>query len=194
MANHRDRLFTADEIRWVANATLSWNIELGDTTVKAWGGAIDLDILSQVNNVNTNDLRPAIATTNIYATRNIEITAWLGFDTPARSNRMGTGIGHQHRWENNGEITVNGLPVWPEQEWNEPGKYYYNFPTWHKPQEEEPFTDEQLYWMRQPVKLKLHKGKNVVRITIPHAFKNQRWGFGFVPMKLNENGMPCEIK
>ena len=120
------------------------------------------------------------------------VTAWLGFDTPARSDRMSTGIGQQYRWENDGMITVNGSAVWPSEPWKQPCAYCYPFHTWGRAQEEEPFTDEQLYWMRQPVKLNLKQGTNRIVITIPHAFRGQRWGFGFIPMRINEKGMAVE--
>ena len=192
MSNHRDRFFAGDEICWVANAHIAWDIALGNRTVKAWGGAIDLDVLCQTNGMKSGALREAVATTFITVPADTVVTAWLGFDTPARSDRMSTGIGQQYRWENDGMITVNGGAVWPSEPWKQPCSYCYPFHTWGRAQEEEPFTDEQLYWMRQPVKLHLKRGTNRIEITIPHAFGGQRWGFGFIPMRIDEKGMAVE--
>ncbi|MGM9803838.1 MAG: family 20 glycosylhydrolase [Muribaculaceae bacterium] len=192
LANHRDRFFDPSDIRWVANSHIAWDIAIGNTTVKAWGGAIDLDVLCQTNNLKPNEQRYAVATTTITVPQDTVITAWLGFDTPARSDRMATGIGQQFRWENDGLITVNGTAVWPSQPWKQPCAYCYPYHTWGRAQEEEPFTDEQLYWMRQPAKLQLKRGVNHITITVPHAFNNQRWGFAFIPMSVNEKGMAVE--
>lgn len=182
MARHQARYYTRGEMRWAPNASLAWDITIGGKKMKAWGGAISLDALCKENDLVANDQEEAIAETTLFAECDTIIKVWLGFDTPARSDRMSTGIGQQGQWENNGRCLLNGEEVLPPVAWKEPGAYNYPFHTWHKAQEEEPFSDEQLYWMRQPVELHLHKGANTIRIINPHGFANQRWGFGFLPI------------
>ena len=64
--------------------------------------------------------------------------------------------------------------------WHEPGLYRYHFNTWAKPEEELPYTDEQLYWMREPLLVPLKKGHNVIEVSLRRHFKGQRFQFGLV--------------
>ena len=108
------------------------------------------------------------------------IQAWVGFEAAARSNRISGGIGPQGRWENNGRLLVNGEEYFPAQIWNEPEGYKFHYNTWHRPEEELPYTDEQFYWMREPVSINFKKGDNKIELYIPKTFKGQRWSFAFL--------------
>ncbi len=181
MMIHRNRYYTPQQIRWTANASLAWEISLGGQRMKAWGGAIDLDALCRVHGIEANNLKEVVAETVLTVSQDTLIKVWIGFDTPARSDRMSTGIGQQGAWENGGRCWVNGQEIVPPQAWKEPGRYNYPFHTWHKAQEEEPFTNEQFYWMRPAVEIRLNQGNNHIRIVNPHSFKGQRWSFAFIP-------------
>lgn len=183
MAEHQLRYYTNGEMRWVPNASMAWDITIGDKKMKAWGGGISLDALCKANGIDANAQTEAIAETTITVEKDTIIRFWLGFDTPARSDRMATGIGEQGKWENGGRCFLNGEEQFPPKAWQEPGAYNYPFHTWHQSQEEEPYTDEQFYWMREPVSLHLKKGTNTLRLVIPHSFKYQRWGFGCMAVK-----------
>ena len=124
----------------------------------------------------------------------MDIEAWIGFCTPARSNRNGYGIGAQGRWEGGCQCFVNGTEILPPRPWNESEKYNYHFNTWGKPEEEEPFTDEQLYWMRQPAKLHLTKGENHVELRVPKTYKGLRWSFAFIPVCTQPDGSVSEVE
>lgn len=87
----------------------------------------------------------------------------IGFEAPARSNRISDGVASQGEWPNFGSISVNGISIAPPV-WNEPNTYRYHYNTWARPEEELPYTDEQLYWMRAPAAVALHKGENEVVI------------------------------
>lgn len=184
LAYHRDNHIKDVPMRWVASSTLPWEIELDGRKIKAWGGAIDMDAICNVNDIKSGDKMAAKATTRIFAERDTVITAWVGFDAAARSNRISNGIGEQGCWEGEGQITVNGVAVAPPV-WQEPGKYKFHFNTWHKPQEELPYTDEQFYWMRQPSKIALRKGWNTVELSCPKTFAGQRWSFAFIPLTVS---------
>ena len=84
---------------------------------------------------------------------------------------------------NDGRMFVNGVEYFPSQEWNEPGKYKFHYHTWHRPEEELPYTDEQFYWMREPVTVDLKEGCNEIKLFVPKTFRGQRWSFGFVVTK-----------
>ena len=69
-----------------------------------------------------------------------------------------------------------------------------HFLSWHPLTEEEPFTDEQLYWMRQPAKLHLTKGKNHVELHVPKTYKGLRWSFAFIPICTQLDGSVSEVE
>lgn len=181
MTAHRDR-YHQGKMVWEANSHIQWEIQVNhDTTIGANGGAVDLDALCAEHAIAVAEGSIAVARTLIPSKSDTVIEAWIGFDTPARSNRNGVGIGEQGRWEGDAKVFVNGVEITPAAEWNEPGKYDYRFNTWGKPQEEEPFTNEQLYWMRPAVRIALKKGENVVEVVIPKLYEGLRWSFAFIP-------------
>ncbi len=192
MSLHRDR-FHKNTMRWVANSQIEWQVKIDENEAfTAFGGAVDLDAFCQAHQINLGDTALAVAQTVITAERDMDIEAWMGFCTPARSNRNGYGIGQQGQWEGGCQCFVNGKEIQPPKPWEEPGKYDYRFNTWSKPEEEEPFTDEQLYWMRQPAKIHLNKGENRVEIKTPKTYKGLRWSFAFIPVKTQADGMVTE--
>lgn len=181
MLYHKDNIVNNHDVRWYPNANTLWKIKIGDHEIlEARGGAVDVNDLCTENSITVGDTISAWAMTEIYSDEDCCIKAWVGFEAAARSNRISGGIGPQGRWENNGRLFVNGEEYFPAQEWNEPEKYRFHYNTWHQPEEELPYTDEQFYWMREPVTLKLNKGNNEIRLYIPKTFKGQRWSFGLV--------------
>jgi hypothetical protein len=182
MRMHRDRYYSLAEMRWAPNARLSWTITMGDRQMQAWGGTIDLEALCRQHGLDANARTAAVGETTLTVPHDTVIRAWLGFEVPARSDRMCTGIGEQGRWENDGRCWLNGEPVLPPAAWRAPGAYNYPFHTWHSAMQEEPYPDEQFYWMRQPVTLHLRKGDNKLRIENPHTFPGQRRTFTFIPL------------
>ena len=191
---HRD-LFHRGKMRWVANAQIEWMVKIGENEVfTTFGGAVDLDAFCQFHELQVGDTALATAQTVIIAGRDMDIEAWIGFCVPARSNRNGYGIGAQGQWEGGGQCFVNGQEILPPKPWAEPAKYGYHFNTWGKPEEEEPFTNEQLYWMRQPARIHLQKGENRVEIKTPKTYKGLRWGFAFIPVSVQADGTVKEVE
>ena len=185
MSYHKDNIVKNHDVRWHPNATTSWRIKIdGNDTLYARGGAVDVNDLCTENSITVGDTVTAWAFTNIYSESDTTIKVWVGFEAAARSNRISGGIGPQGKWENQGRLFVNDKEYFPSQEWNEPEKYAFHFNTWHKPEEEIPYTDEQFYWMREPVTINLKKGNNEVKLFIPKTFKGQRWSFAF--LEVNE--------
>ena len=181
MSYHKDNLVSGHDVRWNPNAATAWKISIADSIeLEARGGGVDVDDLCRADDINIGDTVSAWAVTEIYSEEDATIEVWVGFEAAARSNRISGGIGPQGRWENNGRLFVNGEEYFPSQKWNEPEKYKFHYNTWHRPEEEMPYTDEQFYWMREPVTINLKKGNNEIRLYIPKTFKGQRWSFGFV--------------
>lgn len=183
MRIHRDRYYSLAEMPWSPNASLTWRVTLGDEVATAWGGTVDLVALCQEHGLVADSIVVARAETTIAVSCDTVMQAWLGFEVPARSDRMGMGIGQQGAWENDGLCFLNGVPVLPSADWQEPGAYRYPFHTWGSSYEEEPYRDEQFYWMRHPVTLSLHRGDNLLTIENPHSFPGQRWTFSFIPLE-----------
>ena len=194
MKIHRDR-FHKEKMRWAANSEIEWRVSIdGNAPQTAFGGAVDLDAFCKQYGFATNDTASASAQTVIIAENDMDIQAWIGFDTPARSNRNGYGIGKQGRWEGGSQCFVNGEEILPANEWQEPGKYDYHYNTWAQPEEEEPYTDEQFYWMREPAKIHLKKGENLVEILAPKTYQGLRWSFAFIPVNIHSDGSVSEVE
>ena len=231
MKVHRDMFLTDWNVRWVANAHISWNVEIlaqratpvavshistenamnndaYETVVKtkAWGGCVDLSTMCKSMGIinekwglvdDTLNGLEARLTTEIYVERDTVITAWVGFDSPARSNRRSDGIGQQGKWECGARVFVrhgaaSGQEVFPARPWNEPGKYRYHHNTWHKDPNELPYTDEQLFWMREPAKVPLKAGWNTIEIRVPRIELARTWISAFVPLNEHSDGSVSE--
>lgn len=191
LAYHHNNYFK-NQMYWTPNSDIEWivsePIAMGvDTTNlkwhKAWGGVIDVEEFAKKYNCTQSDSMDLWAKTKIDANADTTIKVWFGFEVCARSNRIGNGIPLTDQWDCGGKIWVNGKELQPNKDWVEPGKYKYHFHTWHKPQEEEPFTDEQFYWMREPIEIKLAKGNNNIELYAPKRFQGQRWTFSFMPIQ-----------
>lgn len=181
MSYHKSHIVKNHDVRWHPNATTSWKIKIdGNDTLYARGGAVDVNDLCTENSITVGDTVSAWAFTNINSKCDTTIKVWVGFEAAARSNRISGGIGPQGKWENQGRLFVNDKEYFPTQKWNEPEKYEFHFNTWHKPEEELPYTDEQFYWMREPLSIDLKQGDNEIKLYIPKTFRGQRWSFGFL--------------
>lgn len=188
MAIHRESFLSREPFYYVPNYATHWDITINDTVkLQARGGAVDVDYLCQNNSVKVLRAMTLEARTHLYSPSDTTILAWIGFEAPARSNRISGGIAESGRWENDGNVMVNGVRVEPPVR-VEAGKYKYDFPTWFTPENEIPYTDEQLYWMREPVEVKLRKGNNQILLIAPKVFSGQRWSFAFIPLTKHGGG------
>ena len=203
LSYHRDNHLKEYNIRWVANASLPWQVTIPATKgtpieqmkwTKAWGGAIDLHAICKVNGVKIETEMEAWLKTEIYATRDTVITAMVGFESPSRANRISNGIGKQGLWEADGRLIVNGIDIYPSKEWNEPGKYNYHYNTWHRPENEEPYTDEQLFWTREPAYIPLKAGWNTIMLYAPRLFNINNWVAAFIPVEVDKDGRLHEVE
>lgn len=189
MLAHKNDLLRDEPFCWWPNASLAWRVSEpvapgADTTGVKWhtlyGGAIDVDAMLSSLGLPKPDSAVVWAETVITVPRDTVIRAQVGFEAPSRSNRISPGIGRQGQWEAGSDIWVNGVRVAPPV-WKEPGAYAFHFNTWHKPEEELPYTDEQLFWTREPVELHLKAGANTVRLCSRKVFPGQHWIFAFIP-------------
>lgn len=132
------------------------------------------------------NLSTAYALTYLYSESDATLRAWTGFETPFRSNRNYGGIPPEGQWDAFGaNIWINDAPLAPPT-WREPGKYNAtNGSIFSGPKAEQPYTDEEFYWTREPSTFAVHKGWNKILIRSPRGYAGQNWSFSFIPVKRN---------
>ncbi|TKG89402.1 beta-N-acetylhexosaminidase [Puteibacter caeruleilacunae] len=125
------------------------------------------------------------ARTFVYSDKRKEVPAWIGFETPMRANRIYTGIAENGEWDiNGGLIMVNGQKLIGPK-WQNPGWKTEKQSGWGTPKDQEiPWADEELYWLREPATITFNKGWNEVLVKIPCTTDYQNWMFTFVPLDM----------
>lgn len=182
MADHKRRFLPREMSYWTPIRATEWEVTLSgegfEKSVRAWGDVIDLDALCRRHAVPDGPLDVRLVRTIRSESDTVRYFR-AGFDHPQRSNRISDGIPEQGCWPNHGTLSVNGEPVAPPR-YEEPGAYRFHFHTWARPEEEYPYTDEQLYWMQRPVAVTLRRGDNRVELTLRRHFAGQRFHAAFV--------------
>ena len=204
LAYHRDHQFKDVDCHWVANAHIPWQVTIPAAKgtkmedmkwEKAYGGSVNLHAFAKAHEGNTGKSRIAYLKTEIYSEEDREISAWVSLETPSRSTRRSAGIGEQGEWETGGKVTINGEPVVPPTPWKEAGMYSYHFSTYkYADIQNLPWTNEQLFWMREPAKIKLKKGWNTLLIEAPLHYSTPFWYVSFSPVEVGKDGRWTEVK
>ena len=200
LIHHRDVHLKEWPMRWAANGHIPWQITVSDSNENTiieetgiYGGCVDLNKFCKDNGVTPGKERiEAYLTTNIYVDKDTVITAWIGFDSPARSNRKSDGIGEQGKWEFSARAFVGETEIFPAKPWNEPGKYRYHHNTWNRDPNELPYTDEQFFWTREPAQIPLKAGNNTIKLYCPRVFDANVWIAAFVPITTDSDGSISE--
>ena len=90
---------------------------------------------------------------------------------------------------------MNGEKVLPPVAWNHPGEYAYHFSAYrYRDIQDIPWTNEQLFWMREPAILKLKKGWNTIEMEAPLHYKTPFWYVSFSPVEVGADGRWSEVK
>ena len=116
-----------------------------------------------------------VAETWIHSDRALECGAWIGFTGFSRSSgrKSDARLPGVNEWSRHGaSVTVNGADV-PAPEWGNPGAKITGYET--------PFTNEE-YYFRKPSVIRLEKGWNHVKLTVPKLDGKGRWTATFAPM------------
>lgn len=183
MMNHKHRFLKHELEYWTPLHATEWNVELkveGEThNLVACGDILDLDAICREQGIEADKRVDCRIRRTIVSPCDTVRRFKVGFDSPARSNRISGGIPQQGEWANEGYVEVNGKRIAPPQ-WNEPGNYAFHFNTWGRAEEELPYTDEQLYWMNQPVEVALNKGENSVELGISRTWRGLRFHIAFI--------------
>lgn len=192
MEAHRMRVPAGEMDYWAPLHASEWLVEIDADTMRrsftAYGDVLDLDALCAARGIPSGLPVSCRLTRRIHSDADTVRRFMIGFEAPARSNRISDGIAPQGRWPNYGTVTVNGTPL-PPPVWREPETYRYHYNTWARPEEELPYTDEQLYWRRRPVKVALRRGDNTVVMTLRRHFRGQRFQASFIESLPNAYGV-----
>ena len=204
MVYHREHQLKKWNTHWVANAHIPWQVTIPQPQgtpkekmkwVSAYGGSINLYALGKQHGVKSAQKMVAHLKTEIYSEEDRVIRAWVSLETPSRSTRRSAGIGKQGEWETGGTVLVNGEKVLPPVPWNHPGEYAYHFSAYkYRDIQDIPWTNEQLFWMREPAKIHLKKGWNTVEIEAPLHYKTPFWYVAFSPVEVGEDGRWREVE
>lgn len=118
------------------------------------------------------------AFTRIWSPARQTVGAWISFHDWSRSGgRRGGPFPQQGEWHNtNPKIWVNGRLI-PPPVWNNPGVEANS--------DETPFSDEN-YFFREPAKIQLEKGWNLVLLKIPVLTNTWKRMFTFVPVATDQ--------
>ena len=202
LSDHRDRFLYDWDMRWVANASIPWQVTLPQARgtniadmdwIPMRGGVINMFALCSKYKVKLLPTMDAWMKTEIHAEKDTVITAWVGFEVPNRADRMSDGIGYQGYWESQGRLFVNNQEIYPPKQWNEPGKYRYYEHTLASGPEELPYTNEQFCWMREPARIPLKAGWNQIKLYAPRVFPNVNgWQVTFIPVTVDSQGHVSE--
>lgn len=183
MAAHRDAFFANEPFNYVPQMQHAWRLENTGAILKGaaflFGGRAGGKLLpAKVGTVA--ELRGVF---DLPEARTIHLR--VGFESPARSNRLSAGIPKQGQLDaNGGDVLIDGQPI-PRPQWKEPGKYRYDFDTWHHPANEIPLVDEELWWCREPIAITLPAGRHEITVRAPLAFAKQYWAAACLPVRFN---------
>ncbi len=211
LLEHKKRYFKNEPFQYLAQSDKFWeligpfDLNDGDSILPdqekqsyeykgkelAWIPAIGNTLIMKQRWVNTGYFSEATSEQTVYAKTYIhsdeekEIEVWINFESPTRSNRVYTGIAKNGEWDvNGGVILINGKKILGPK-WNNPEWKTRHQEGWGLPIEQEiPWTDEELYWLREPAKIQLNKGWNKVFVKIPCKSEFQNWMFTFVPLDM----------
>ena len=214
-AAQRDRVWNDSPypFQFLKQTDMRWRVSLADGTLLAkdvaqatvflWQNALagveGGKLGAEGGNLTTNRTGTAILETWIKAPEAIECGAWIGFTDYTRDHGRACsaptpGIGQWSRFD--ATVEINGKKV-PPPKWKKPGQKAGGDVTYllyvHE-LDEIAFEDEE-YYMREPTPIRLEKGWNHVKLTVPMKTKargHAPWVGTFIPL-LGTTEHPREV-
>ena len=211
VADHRDRFFEDEHFPYVKQAGVEWSVtdafahdkndpwtksfapetdperecySHGDKTI-GWHPLNGATVKLPRKNTPLNATR--YLKTYLHSDRNRTTFLMIGFDTSTRSTRRSGGIPRTGQWDaNGGSVWLNGKEIPPPQ-WKMPGQRRYEYHTWGKAPNEIPYVDEEFYWCREPIRVQLKKGANLILMRVPLVYKDQSYQATCLPVKKHGN-------
>ena len=135
------------------------------------------------------------ALTDVVVDKAGEYPFMIGFDAPSRSSRRCSGVPAAGEWSQCGtRIWINGVEVKNPQTYRLAGKNRYERDTWVHPANEDPLTNEEVWWAHEPTLLPLKKGHNTVIIEQPYIGEFQSWGVSLISLFPRQHKVPHTSK
>jgi hypothetical protein len=199
MVSHRDNLLGDLPFDYIKHSHIPWQmlgpfkngeepsdpLKADGWSATAYGGTITLRHKFGFESFTAQQTGTVFAKTQLVSDKDQELTVWIGFEDFSRSGgRRGGPSPSQGQWtRHSSEVFVNGVKVDP--------------PVWKQPNvgvlsKEISFVDE-LYWIREPMKIKVKKGLNQVLIKNVHKDAGFGWTFTFLPVDLTGT-QPREVE
>lgn len=176
----------------IATSYTTGGVELSWKTVH--GGVVPVDFMAPIPADaalgRKEGLVPGTAylLTYVHSPEAATLRAQVGFDTPARSDRLYGGIPPAGTWDSNGgSVFLNDHPV-PAPAWKAPGTRRLMTHSWNTAQELVSIVDEELYWTREPAAIPLRAGWNKLLVKFPAGYANHKPKFAFFPVRKDESG------
>lgn len=185
---NKDFIYTKQsDMNWLLEGPLSAEGEKKETKIATGGTIIILDRFREGGyfpNAKVNEVYKG--TSYVYSEKEQTKMAWIGFETPLRANRIYQGLPNQGEWDSSGgTVKINDESI-PAPLWEKPGFRLSQKDGWgNQEDKEKPWTDEEIYWTRPAVPVKLKKGWNKIEITCPGTHNYQNWMFTFVFLDYN---------
>lgn len=162
-------------------ANAQWQINVKGEEQTYSGNTLVYKTRHSRGNISAGYFQDLSVGTKLSATRIInskhaqKVKLYVGINMPERSHRMWQGVPGQGQWDAFGAtVTLNGKPLAPPK-WRKPGNLKVLRSVWRSPIKENPWTTEDLYWLREPVVIDLKAGKNELVINSKLGHKNQVW-------------------
>ena len=186
---------------FVAETPLRWRVSLPDGTLVARDLATASIFLwhHAGHGLLTNRTGTVVAETWIKASHNLETGAWIGFTDYTRNHGRAESAPTPKlgEWNKHGAtVELNGVRIDPPR-WRKPGQVAgadVAHLLYVRELDEIPFEDEE-YYMREPTRIRIRKGWNHVKLTIPmttRAGNHAPWVGTFVPVD-GTTDRPCEV-
>jgi hypothetical protein len=169
--------------QYVRQSDMRWRVtdaETGKVLARSLVGAVITPwhgLFSQPGFKHLHDKKVGrvIAETWIHSDRALECGAWIGFTGFSRAGgrKFDMRLPETNEWSRHGaSVSINGVCV-PPPKWGNPGAKITDYET--------PFSNEE-YYFREPSVIRLEKGWNHVKLTIPKIDAKGRWTATFAPV------------
>ena len=130
-----------------------------------------------------------VLTSKIYANQATSCYLIAGFDTPLRPNRQFSGVPKNGEFSPfNCAIYLNGKKIDGPTYKKPNSNFFPHKALWNKPEEEIPWTNEELYWLKEAIPITLKAGENTIVVTTTLGYKDQYWVSAVMLVDIKENG------
>ena len=130
-----------------------------------------------------------VLTSKIYAKQATSCYLIAGFDTPLRPNRQFSGVPKNGEFSPfNCAIYLNGKKIDGPTYKKPNSNFFPHRALWNRPEEEIPWSYEELYWLKEAIPINLKAGENTIVVTTTLGYKDQYWVSAAMLVDIKKNG------